>query len=214
MALHVRIFAREEIVAGTAAGFDAVISVRGTSSRSPTRELDAAIAEAVLGEVDAMLVLRFGDIGLPAFGRQTGPADEHALAVLDFARSLGTRLPDARIAIHCEMGRSRSAAIALGIIADELGPERESEAVAELLGRDIEGHVAPNPLLVHLPDQRLWRYGALEAAPATASPAYVVARDHWAAVAAHPQGALQARTERGRRPRRNDFDQDVSGDWS
>ncbi|WP_207486088.1 hypothetical protein [Arenibaculum pallidiluteum] len=214
MALHVRIFARKEIEAGAAAGFDAVISVRGTSSRSPTRELDTAIAEAVLGEVNAMLVLRFDDIGVPAFGRQAGPADEHALAVLDFSRSLRARLPDARIAIHCEMGRSRSAAVALGILADGLGPGRESEAVAELLGRDIEGHVAPNPLLVHLLDQRLWRYGAFEAALAAASPAYVAARDHWAAVAADPQGALKARTERRRRPRRSEFDQDVPGDWS
>ncbi len=111
------------------------------------------------------------------------------------------------------MGRSRSAAIALGIIADELGPGRESEAVAELLSRDIEGHVSPYPLLIHILDQRLWRYGALEAALAAASPAYVAARDHWAAVAADPEGALKARTKRRRRPRRSEFDQDVSGDW-
>nr|WP_207485461.1 transposase [Arenibaculum pallidiluteum] len=88
---------------------------------------------------------------------------------------------------------------------------RESEVVAELLGRDIEGRAAPIPLLLHLLDQRLWRYGALEAALAAASPAYLAASDHWAAVATDPQGVMKARTERRRRPKRNNFDQDVPG---
>ena len=206
-----RIFSRAEIEDGAASGYDAVISVRGTR-RASFRTLDQAIAEAVLGEVDAILVLRFDDVGVPAFGRQAGPTDDDAARVLEFARGLRARPLAAKVAIHCEAGRSRSAAIALGVLADELGPGAEADAVSMLLGLDVEGKVCPNPLLVRLLDSRLWRYGALENALAGACPAYVAARSNWAGVAADPRGAVAARVERRRRQRRNEYDQEVSGE--
>ncbi|WP_207485429.1 hypothetical protein [Arenibaculum pallidiluteum] len=212
MPLTVRVFSRAEIETGAACGTDALISIRSTSSRAPSRELDAAVAQAVLGDVEAILVLRFDDIGVPELGRQTGPPDEQAAQALDFVRRLRADQPDACLAIHCEKGRSRSAAIALGVLADELGPAEEAEAVSRLLRTDLDSRMAPNPSLVSLLDGRLWRYGALEAALAAASPSYVAAREHWQRIAADPEGTKAWTAQRQQR-RRNEYNQDGPGDW-
>ena len=211
MSVQVRVFSRAEVEAGSAAGSDAVISIRGTG-RMVSRVVDAAMPEAVLGDVESILVLRFDDIGIPDFGRQQGPTDDHAASVLDFARAVRARAPGARIAVHCEAGRSRSAAVAIGILADELGSGREAQAVAQVLGRDVEGHMSPNPRLIRLFDVHLWRYGSLDAALQAACPAYVAARAYWDRVMIDPAAALKARAEARRRPRCNEFDQDLPFD--
>jgi predicted protein tyrosine phosphatase len=52
------------------------------------------------------------------------------------------------IAIHCEHGKSRSAAVALALLADRLGDGRERDAVNTLLRGDIENRM--HPTMQHL----------------------------------------------------------------
>ena len=85
------------------------------------------------------------------------------------------------------MGVSRSAAMALALLAQELGPGAEAAAVAALLRGDPEGRMHPNSLLVSMADSCLFRYGRLEAALADACPRYVKWRDHWREVALDPE---------------------------
>ena len=184
--MRVRVLSRQAVEDGGAEGVDAVISIRA-SANGDFNQLDTAVAQALAGEVDAALVLRFDDIALPAYGPFVGPDMEHLAQTLDFARALRDQSPDAVLAVHCEHGVSRSAAVALAIITDEMGPGREDEAVAKLLRSDIDARMHPNPLIVSLADTALWRYGALDAALAAVSPSYVHWRDHWREVALDPE---------------------------
>ncbi len=202
MAMKVFVWSRAEIEDGAAEGADAVISVRMHADRGSFETLDTAMAQAVLGDVDAMLVLRSDDIGVPLLGAQRGPTDEQIAAVIDFARAIRAGQPDATLAIHCEHGRSLSPALALAVLADELGAGREAEAVQRLLRLDRDGVMAPNPLAVRQGDDRLWRYGALDAALVALSPRYSAIRKHWCRVAADPACAQAALRPRGGRTKK------------
>ena len=86
---------------------------------------------------------------------------EDAIAMLRILRdNRGTP-----VLIHCRQGKSRSAAIALMGIADELGRGREAEAVNML--DDLRNIATPNPLIVNLADTILERGGALTGAVRT-----------------------------------------------
>lgn len=89
-------------------------------------------------------------------------ADLPDMCTADIAASALEILRGARgksILIHCRGGQSRSTAIALLGVADELGAGREEEAVAYIDRiRDI---CTPNPLVVRLADDLLQRDGAL-----------------------------------------------------
>ncbi|WP_162801320.1 hypothetical protein [Azospirillum brasilense] len=208
MAMRVFVWSRAEIEDGAAEGADAVISVRLHADRGSFETLDTAMAQAVLGDVDAMLVLRCDDIGVPRLGAQRGPTDEQIATVIDFARAIRAGRPDATLAIHCEHGRSLSPALALAVLADELGPGREAEAAQRLLRLDRDGIMAPNPLAVRQADDRLWRYGALEAALAAAAPRFAAVRDTWSRVAS-PAGVRAApRLQSNRKRRIRALDQD------
>lgn len=207
--LTVMVLSRRQMEMGSADGADAVISIR-PSRPVPREALDLACRQAVLGEVDAVLVQRFDDIGVTELGKQRGPTDTQLTEALDFTRDLRARVPGGRLAIHCEHGRSRSAALALAVIADGMGPGRETEAVARLMRLDVDNLLQPNPLLVRLADGALWRYGALEAALAASCPRYVAWRDHWRRVAADPAGARKGRGGR----RRSSYDQDMDEGWT
>jgi Predicted protein tyrosine phosphatase len=74
------------------------------------------------------LVLSFDDVVSDAHGRKP-PESADVAAAINWARGMAGR----KLLVHCEMGISRSAAVALAIIADRLGSGREAEAVAELL---------------------------------------------------------------------------------
>ncbi len=206
--MRVFVWSRAEIEDGAAEGADAVISVRLHADRGSFETLDTAMAQAVLGDVDAMLVLRCDDIGVPRLGAQRGPTDEQIATVIDFARAIRAGRPDATLAIHCEHGRSLSPALALAVLADELGPGREAEAAQRLLRLDRDGIMAPNPLAVRQADDRLWRYGALEAALAAAAPRFAAVRDTWSRVAS-PAGVRAApRLQSNRKRRIRALDQD------
>ncbi|NUB11255.1 hypothetical protein GAY28_00215 [Azospirillum brasilense] len=175
------------MLAGTAEGAAGVISIRGTAPEDDMADLDLACAQAVLGEVDAVLVMQFDDIGIDRYGPYSGPTMQHVTAALDFARAARDREPDGTLVVHCLHGRSRSTAIALAILADQHGPGRETEAVAALLRQDEDSRMHPNPLLVSLADAAMLRTGALEQALAEACPRHVKWRDHWRIVALDPQ---------------------------
>lgn len=137
--------------------------------------------------MDAVLTMRFDDIGIPAYGPYTGPTMSHVVAALDFARAARDREPDGTLVVHCLQGRSRSTAIALAILADEMEPGREADAVAALLKQDLDSRMHPNSLLVALADAALLRVGALERALAEACPRHVKWREHWHEVALDPE---------------------------
>lgn len=64
--------------------------------------------------------------------------------------------------IHCRHGVGRSAAVALAVIADRLGPGQEGEALEELL--TIRPQATPNLVVIKLADAWLERGGRLAAA--------------------------------------------------
>ncbi|WP_207461269.1 hypothetical protein [Azospirillum sp. SYSU D00513] len=204
MTLRVRVLSREQILAGGAEGADGIISVRGTGTVRGQAELDLALTQAVMGEVGAVLPLRFDDIGIAEYGPQRGPTDEHVAEALAFVRALRDRQADALLCIHCEMGRSRSSALGLMALAEDLGPGQEAEAVAALSRMDMEEIMIPNPLLVRLADDQLWRYGALEAALAEASPRYAQVREHWRVVGADPEAAWKESLAKRRKRKKDD----------
>jgi len=184
--MQLRVLSRHSVEDGEAGGADAVISIR-PSAETDLANLDLAVAQAVEGEVGAVLVLRFDDIAVPAYGPFVGPGMSDVAAVLDFAQTARLRSPDGLLAIHCEHGVSRSAAMALAVLADQFGNGRKDEAVDALMRNDIEGRMHPNPLLVSMADSALFCYGRLEAALAAACPRYVKWRDHWREVSLDPE---------------------------
>ncbi|NTF17075.1 hypothetical protein G6L37_01355 [Agrobacterium rubi] len=69
---------------------------------------------------------------------------------------------DVRLLVHCEMGVSRSTAIALAILAERYGKGLEDDAVAHLLR--IRPMASCNPFIVATADSILGRSGKLVAA--------------------------------------------------
>lgn len=157
---------------------DALISIRGVA---PPRE--PVIDAAIFGE--RVLVLRFDDIPVPAWrdhhGQEwVGPQPSQIADALQFARRVAetARERRGRLAVHCLQGRSRSSAVALAILAQQLGPGREDEAVVQLLAED-EGTIACNPGAIRLADRLLARNVRLEAALERACPRFVTWREYW-----------------------------------
>lgn len=74
----------------------------------------------------------------------------------------GREFIGSKLLVHCHQGQSRSAAIALGIIADRLGQGKEAEAVSELLL--VRPTAVCNSIVLSHADTLLSRRGALTAA--------------------------------------------------
>jgi len=119
--------------------------------------------------------------------RWIGPKEEDLRAALDFARPFvaeasekgwGPGDPPA-VAVHCEQGRSRSAAIALAICAEAYGPGQEADAVRAVLSGDMDGQRCFNPFLVRAADRILDRKGRLEEALAAACRPYRTWTAYW-----------------------------------
>ena len=114
------------------------------------------------------------------------PTAEHAAEILAFGRAL----PDgARLLIHCAAGVSRSGAVALALLAQELPID---DAVAVL--RQLRPEAHPNKLLLAYADAALGCDGRL-LAPLVAIRRY--ADDHAAAL-------LGSQRQRGRHPYRTE----------
>ena len=190
--MRLRILSRTEVEAGGAEGADAVISIRGVADGNEP-ELALAIAQATGGESARLLKLSFDDIGMAKYGHFVGPTVHDISEVVEFGRQIadGRYLfdgpsADPLIVVHCEHGKSRSAAIALALLADHFGDGFEADAVNNLLRADVENRIHPNPLIVSLTDACLFRYGRLEDALAAQSPRYVQWRQLWRDISANP----------------------------
>ena len=191
--MRVRVLSRVEVETGGAEGADAVISIRG-STESVGPDLAIALAQATGGESARLLRLSFDDIGMERYGHFIGPSMAQITDAIEFGRRVidggsffdGPRAGPALIAIHCEHGKSRSAAIAVALLADHLGDGREREAVNTLLRSDVENRMHPNPRVIGLSDDCLFRYGRINAALAELSPRYAKWRELWRNIAADP----------------------------
>jgi predicted protein tyrosine phosphatase len=191
--MRIRVLSRTEVEAGSAEGADAVISIRG-STPAKGSELALALTQATRGESARLLRLSFDDIATAKLGHRVGPT----MLQITEAIELGRRVADGRhffdgpvvgsplIAVHCEHGKSRSAAIALALLADHFGDGREQDAVNALLRTDFENKMQPNPLVISLTDDCLFRYGRIDAALAALSPLYLHWRTLWRDIRADP----------------------------
>ena len=194
--MRVRVLSRAEVEAGGAEGADAVISICALRQER-TDELKAALAQATRRESARLLTLSFDDIGLERYGAFVGPTMEDVSRAIEFGRRVaaGTDFFDGPsphpplIAVHCEYGESRSAAIALALLADSLGPGREREAVNTLLRLDIEDRMHPNPRIVSLADACLFRYGRLDQGLQELSPRYAQSCAFWQKAAVQEGGS-------------------------
>ncbi len=145
---------------GSWTDFDAVISIEDATreaddGRSFAFPADHALARQ--GRLPAHLRLAFDDVDEPTAGF-AGPDAAQIRDALAFARRHAGR----RLLVHCHSGQCRSTAVALGIVAEYLGPGRERDAVAVLLR--IRPIAAPNLIALDLVDAELGRNGALKAA--------------------------------------------------
>lgn len=191
--MRVRVLSRVEVEAGGAEGAAAVISIRG-SAESVERDLTIALAQATQGESARLLRLSFDDIGMERYGHFLLPTMQDVTKVIEFGRRVmagveffdGPSAEPPLIAIHCEHGKSRSSAIALALLADHLGDRREHDAVNVLLRSDVDDRMHPNPLVIGLTDDCLFRYGRINAALVELSPRYAKWRELWRNIAADP----------------------------
>ena len=183
-------FSRSAVEAGEVAAA-ALISI-GPSANNEGLVAVPRIAEGTFARV---LRLSFDDVACAVRTDRHariwyGPSQADVEAALRFARSVHRDIPEAFIAVHCEQGRSRSAAIALMIVADRLGPGSESAAVQRLLEDDGEGQRCFNPLIVRLADRLLGGTGRLETVLAERCPAFVRWRQYWIEKGALPPSGL------------------------
>jgi predicted protein tyrosine phosphatase len=195
--MRVRVLSRVEVEAGDAEGADAVISIRASTDAAEP-DLAIALTQATDGESARLLRLSFDDIGMERYGHFVGPNMAQITEVIEFGRRVvdggsffdGPSVGPPLIAIHCEHGKSRSAAVALALLADHLGDGHEHEAVNTLLRNDVENRMHPNPLVIGLTDDCLFRYGRINAALAELSPRYAQWRELWRNIAADPEALL------------------------
>jgi predicted protein tyrosine phosphatase len=199
--MRVRILSRTEVEAGGAEGAEALISIRGVADRDGPL-LTLAIAQATGGESARLLKLSYDDIGMIQYGHFVGPTISEISEIIEFGRQIvdGRYLFDGPnsnplIVIQCEHGKSRSAAIALALLADHLGDGFEVDAVNSLLRADVENRIYPNPLILSLTDACLFRYGRLEDALAAQSPRYVQWRQLWQNIFVNPDAYWEKQSE-------------------
>ena len=103
------------------------------------------------------LILAFEDVDDGSLGVRCATADQVERAI-----AFGRDHVSSSLLVHCQHGIGRSAAIALAIITDRLGPGKESEAVDMLLA--LRPEVTPNLVALAHADQILGREGRLIAA--------------------------------------------------
>ena len=128
--------------------FDAVITLEDPACR-PSNRLRFTRHPA-----PAHLVLAFEDVDDDTLGVRVATRDQVADA-LAFARVHAT----GSLLVHCFHGLGRSAATALAIFADRLGPGAERAALDQLLA--IRSEATPNLVIVKLADDILGRRGDL-----------------------------------------------------
>jgi predicted protein tyrosine phosphatase len=156
--MEVMVFPRKEIENDMAAA-DALISIRAPGDNSIKIDPTLFDNEIFILEFDDVPVLEWTDDK----GRTWhGPTEKQITDVLNFYRDLISRKKIEFIALHCQQGKSRSAAIALTIMADFLGKGREAEAVESVLLHDHEHKLCFNPGIIRMADKILNQGTAIE----------------------------------------------------
>ena len=107
-----------------------------------------------------LLELEFEDALRPSLDCALPPTEQHVRQAIEFAAPL--RESTGELLVHCEKGQSRSAAIAIALLASWLGPGEEAQAIRA--GFAALSRPWANPLLIDLADAVLERSGALAAA--------------------------------------------------
>lgn len=128
--------------------FDGVITIEDPGCR-PNLRLRYATDPG-----QSHLVLQFEDVDTDSLGIRVA-TEEQVREAIDFARSFVER----SLLVHCFHGVGRSAGIALGILADRLGPGEEGGALELLLA--VRPEVTPNLVIVQQADNLLGRSGKL-----------------------------------------------------
>lgn len=184
--MKIRVVSTSEVLDGAAEGADAIISISSTAMRH-VPGLAPALRQATREDCGRLLRLQFDDIGLETYGKWTGAEMEQIARALVFGRDAVTganffegRLRDEPlVAVHSQRGESRSAAVALGLLADALGEGGEQAAVNALLAADIDTRMSPNPWVVGLIDDCLFRYGGIDRALSAMSARYAAWKTLW-----------------------------------
>jgi predicted protein tyrosine phosphatase len=117
--------------------------------------------------------LQFHDFVEPCDGLDAVlPGRTHAREILRFGAAVfdARTKPAPHLLVHCAAGISRSTAAAFAILAQALGPGRETEAINHVV--TIRPECFPNGLLVQHADELLSRGGALTRALASVHQQY------------------------------------------
>lgn len=149
--------------------FGAVITIEDPGAR-PAHRLRFTRKPA-----PAHLILTFEDVDDDTLGVRVATADQVADAL-----AFANKHRETALLVHCFHGVGRSAAVALAILADRVGPGMEGDAVAQLLA--LRPEATPNLVVVALADRLLGRGGAL-----------IKAVSDWEAGALHMPQAREAR---------------------
>jgi len=190
--MKILVYPRHEIESGNVTA-DALISI-GPSAQS-AEIIGIAVPQIPPDKFTHVLTLKFDDIPCAKLGNRRGigtwygPTTNDVEKSLDFAR---THKNVSRVAVHCEQGKSRSAAIALAILCDSIGEGNEEEAVNWLL--DDDGQRCFNPYIVRLADIILKRNGAIEAALDKLCPSFWSWRKYWIREMVFPEEGLPGDT--------------------
>ena len=127
---------------------DALISIVGSQDQP------AAIPH---GNFKSILRLKFDDVAFLGPWRSSQGDDWVGITKEQFTETLAFgKCHTGHIAVHCLQGKSRSAAIALAILANR---HHESSKAFTILMDGVDRRVMPNPGLVRLIDQEIEIYG-------------------------------------------------------
>jgi predicted protein tyrosine phosphatase len=127
------------------AGFDHVITIKDAGYEDGLRLHTGKTTQTII---------QFDDTDLTHGKGKAASRDEVRLLILK-----GREHTKSKLLVHCHQGQSRSAAVALGIIADRLGKGFEGDAVAALLR--IRPTAVCNTLVLAYADSLLERGGQL-----------------------------------------------------
>jgi len=150
-------YPRHKIESGSVCA-DGLISINLSSDLAPEVGLPT-------DNFNEILFLHFDDIPFLRLTRRgenlKGPLVSDVKRAIAFAKRIHKKDSGAKIAVHCQAGKSRSAAIALAINAS-LNPERYEEVVAAMLARDPEQQMCFNPRIVAIADKLLKTHRGLD----------------------------------------------------
>jgi len=142
---------------------NALISIGASISNKHLRGGDIILPENAY----PILKLSFDDVPCKSYiddkkNTWYGPTESDVIKALEFSKGIYDKNPSAFIAVHCEQGKSRSAAITLAILSQLAGKSHEEYIVLKLLKHDKDQQFCFNPLIIKIADRLLNNSFALE----------------------------------------------------